>query len=87
MIHVCQPKANIGRTIRKCTTCKQRKRFLVKLYEWYPSIWICGGCGWSWVDGERSNLNQKKREENRKLVQTQWSDSKNVREAIEEMIE
>ncbi len=73
MIYIHTPTSWLGRTMKHCTTCKQRRRFIVRLYEWYPSHWICGGCGYTFASGEgRHKDGQAVREKARQCVKDQW---------------
>ncbi len=73
MIHIHQPAEWLGRTTRHCTTCRQRRRFIVRLYEYYPSRWICGGCGYTFTSGEgRSQAGAAERRRQRKWVKDTW---------------
>lgn len=63
----------LGRTMRYCTTCRCRRRFIVRLYEWYSSRWICGGCGYTFVSDEgRRPATKVKRATMRRLVREMW---------------
>lgn len=44
-VHVYCPSSLLGRAVRKCTTCRCRRRFIVRVFGWYASRWTCGGCG------------------------------------------
>jgi len=62
-----------ARTIRPCTTCRRRRRFIVMLYEWYESRFVCGGCGHTFVSGEgRVKTGKREREKRRQWVAAQW---------------
>jgi len=53
-VMVCAPTAQrTQRRILNCPTCKQRRRFICTLYEWYGWLVTCCACGDSWEDGER----------------------------------
>jgi len=72
-IRIYRPPYLLARTVRRCTTCKRRRRFLVRLFEWYPAQWICGGCGYVFVSGEgRSQSSRKRREKHRQYVREKW---------------
>lgn len=82
-IHIHQPPSWLGRTVSHCTTCKQRRRFIVRLYEWYPSQWICGGCGYTFTSGEgREWAGTKERLRQRKWVADTWKTSRRLRETV-----
>jgi len=51
MLHIHRPPHELARAVRRCTTCRRRRRFVVKLFEWYDSDWICGGCGHLFTSG------------------------------------
>ncbi len=73
MSHIHTPKSWIGRTMKHCTTCRQRRRFLVRLFEYYSSRWTCGGCGYTFVSGEgRNEVCVDVRQRNRKWVRDKW---------------
>jgi len=84
-LYIYRPKSFVARAVRKCTTCRKKRRFLVKVYGWHPSTWICGGCGWSFCGG-RQNVTPTKREENKEFVRTEWKNAMNHKQAIEEII-
>ena len=86
MIHIYQPPSWLGRAVRHCTTCKQRRRFVVRLYELYPQRWTCGGCGYTFTSGEgRSHATEKERQSNRRWVRDQWPTVKRLREVIKQL--
>lgn len=76
-IHINQPPSWLGRTVALCTTCKQRRRHIVRLYEWYPSQWVCGGCG----EGRRW-AGVKERKSNRQWVKDTWKTARRLRETV-----
>ncbi len=53
-IHVCAPRATLQRSIMECPTCDCRRRFVVRLYEWYAPLVTCCGCGDAWNGEELS---------------------------------
>ncbi len=72
-IHIYRPTVFKGRTVRKCTTCRKKRRFLVRFFEWHETEWICGGCGHLWISSNgRMNTGKRAREHNRGMLRDQW---------------
>jgi hypothetical protein len=87
-VHIYRPQSWQGRAIRRCSTCKQRRRFIVTLYEWHPPHYECGGCGCKFSgDAGRLWSGQKEREKRRQRVRETWPNVPGLREAIRQMIE
>ena len=87
-IHIHQPVCTIGRTIRYCTTCRNRRRFVVRFYEYYASRWTCGGCGYTFVSGEgREWSGKKERQKNRQRVRDEWPYVVSTKQAIANLLE
>ncbi len=86
MIHINQPDVWPGRTIRHCTTCKVRRRFIVRLYEYYPARWTCGGCGYTFCKDEgRRKSGKKPRQRRRQWVKDTWGNVQRYRDAVRRM--
>ena len=72
-IHIYRPERWQGRAVRYCTTCRRRRRFIVRLYEYHPGEWICGGCGYQFTSGEgRNHAGAKERLRMREWVKDKW---------------
>ena len=52
-VHICRPAVVTTRKVLRCPTCKQRRRFVVRSYVWYPTDATCTACGDTWAEGER----------------------------------
>ena len=53
-IHICQPKVDFFKlSVRRCPTCRKRRRMLVEHFAWYGFTVTCLTCGDEWQDGER----------------------------------
>lgn len=50
---LCAPSSVTFRRVRECPICECRRRFVVRTYVWYDSMWTCCACGDSWSGGER----------------------------------
>lgn len=50
---ICSPRGYTYRTIRRCPTCERRRRFVVSMWVWYPSIATCVACGDEWSEDGR----------------------------------
>jgi len=86
-VHIHAPQGYIGRAVRRCTTCRCRRRFLVEHFEWYASRWTCGGCGYTFVSGEgRERRSEKGRAIYRRWVQDTWPRVESSQRAIEKML-
>ncbi len=87
-IHINRPQVWLGRTVDHCTTCRRRRRFIVRLFEWYSSRWICGGCGHEFVSGEGRVRSAKTAcADRRTLVKTTWPNVPNKDEALRTMLD
>ena len=87
-LHIYKPKAWEGRTIHYCTTCRKRRRFIVRMFEYYPSWWQCGGCGYTFVSGEgRMAEGKKSRERTRSWVKRSWKNCHKLDIASAELTE
>lgn len=86
-VHIHSPPYKLARKIRRCTTCKRRRRFLVKVYEYYAAESICGGCGHEFVSGEgRTWSSQRCRSSRRAFVRESWAKAKRFDEAIRDLL-
>lgn len=53
-VTICQtPPMYIRRRIRRCPTCKRRRRFVDESFEWYGPKATCCACGDSWGEDGR----------------------------------
>ena len=87
-LHILSPRAYPARTVRRCTTCKRRRRFVVQFFEWYPSVWMCGGCGHTWFSGEgRQPSGDIKRRLRRAWVKRIWPDVASLDEVVRAMMD
>lgn len=84
-VHIHQPTAWLGRAVRHCTTCRTRRRFVVAVYEYYPTRWTCGGCGHVFDGGTREYSGKQKRAIRRTWVAQQWPIVPRLIEAIRAM--
>ena len=84
-VHVHRPCSWQGRAIRRCTTCKRRRRFLVLIFEWYTASWFCGGCGYEFNEGRRP-AGKKRRAANRERVKERWPKVPRLVDAIDTMV-
>ncbi len=86
MIHINQPATWLGRTVVYCTTCKCRRRFIAKLYEWYPTEWLCGRCGYLFASGEgRHQAGVKERQRRRQYVKDTWKNVGRFHDVVRRM--
>lgn len=53
----------------------------MRLYEWYPSDWICGGCGYTFSEG-RPRASMKARRSMQEFVQDNWPTTRRLREVV-----
>ena len=82
-VHIYRPTAWRARTTQHCTTCRQRRRFVVRLYEWHPSRWTCGGCGYTFTSGEgRAWAGKAERQRERERVKAEWPTIKRLGEVV-----
>jgi len=44
-LHICRPASVDLRSVRRCPTCEQRRRFVGSVAAWYPTVWTCCSCG------------------------------------------
>ncbi len=52
-VHICGPTPTRRmRRVHRCPTCKVRRRFVMRCYEWYGPTVTCCHCGDTWNDGE-----------------------------------
>ncbi len=57
-------------------------------YEYYASLWMCGGCGYVFGSGEgRHWAGKKERARNRQQVRDEWPHLRKNREAIAALLE
>ena len=59
----------------------------VRLFEWYGSDWICGGCGHEFASGLRIWSSKSALAERRQWVREKWKDVPRLRDAISKMVE
>ena len=85
MTHVLQPGSHLGRAVKKCPTCRCRRRCVVRVYEYYSPTCICGGCGCVFSGGGGYG-SKSERERTRRWVAEQWPNVPSVREAVREMV-
>lgn len=83
-VHVYRPQEWLGRTTQDCPTCNTRRRFVVRLYEWYDTIWTCCGCGDSWSAGERMRRPFRRgwRAEATARARSDWNAATRLRDAV-----
>jgi hypothetical protein len=43
--HLHAPDYAAARRVAHCRTCRQRRRCVQLLYEWYEPLWYCTSCG------------------------------------------
>lgn len=85
-IHIHRPQCWMVRTVRYCSTCKRRRRFVVHLYEWYAPYWDCGGCGYRFcADSGRLRAGKRERAKRRQFVWETWPLLPGLSVAIEQM--
>ncbi len=87
-VYVCRPATWWGRAIRPCPTCKQRRRMVVALQEWYGAMWTCCACGDTWSDGERHPRPFARgwRAEAAAAAKKRWSEAQSLRAASAAMV-
>lgn len=85
-IHVYRPTTMLGRAVSRCTTCRCRRRFLVRVYGWYASKWTCGGCGYVFGEEGREWTSKKDRKENIEFVRKAWPTAMSRKAAVREII-
>jgi len=86
-VHIYAPQSWLGRTVRYCSTCRARRRFVVRLYEWHPSDWLCCGCGHKFISGGgRVWAGKKELRENQKEFRELWMSIPSLHTVIEKMM-
>ena len=85
-VHVHQLICTIGRTTRRCTTCRRVRRFIVRLYEYSTARWTCGGCGNTFSEG-REHTGKRQRKRNRQRVRDEWPFAMSLKEATRSILE
>ena len=86
-VHIYTPTSTIGRSVRYCSTCRAKRRFLLRFYGYYPTQFTCGGCGYVFVSGEgRQQCGKKERRNNITFVREHWSNAMTVKNAIRQIL-
>lgn len=66
--------------------CNCRRRFIVRMYEYYASRWICGGCGHTFTHGtNRWKTGIKKRLRMRQWVKDTWDNVQRYQDVVRRM--
>ena len=52
-VTICRPTTFLARRVETCPNCECRRRFVVSMTVWYPSIWTCCACGDAYSEGGR----------------------------------
>jgi ribosomal protein L37AE/L43A len=82
---ICSPESCTYRAVRYCPTCEKRRRFVAMVFEWYPTIWTCLGCGDEWSEDGRQPRPFRRgwREDSKAVARERWASGVTRREAID----
>lgn len=81
-IYIHSPSCALARVVRCCPTCKSKRRMIARVYGYYATIFVCGGCGCKFGEEGRVSESKSRRMGNRGWVRKMWPKAFSFKEAL-----
>ena len=81
-VHINAPPSFAFRSVQSCGVCRAKRRFIMRLYEWYPATATCCGCGTTWSDAQSHSQNKQMKIKARDEARKAWPTAMTREQAI-----